>query len=187
MIKLKIINGIDVNKFLEISNAVKERPELAKFQFHVKNTWMKGGHSRSVIKGFFGAGKKDSTRVSPFLNENDFPVTLLGNNLGPIPVEYALNALAGCLTASIVYHAASKGINLDDVESELMGNFDLQTFLGMQSKNANYYENIKMKIRINGHNLSVKDKKLLIELGKRSSMVFNVITNPFPVSVSIEN
>lgn len=187
MTKPKIINGIDVNKFFEIINAVNEKPELAEFQFRIKNTWMKGGHSRSIIKGFHGAGKEDSTRTSPFIFENDLPLTLLGSNLGPAPIEYVLNALAGCLTTSIVYQAASKEIVLDDVESELIGNFNLHSFLGTWSKDERNFETIKVKIRINSRNLSVNEKIILAELGKKSSLVFNLITNPVPVSICIEN
>ena len=32
-------------------------------------------------------------------------------------MEYALTALAACVTTSIVYHAAAKGIKLNSVES----------------------------------------------------------------------
>jgi uncharacterized OsmC-like protein len=187
MTKPKIINGIYVNKFFEIINAVNEKPELAKFQFRIKNTWMKGGHSRSIIKGFYGAGKEDITRTSPFIFENDLPVTLLGSNLGPAPVEYVLNALAGCLTTSIVYQAASKEILLDDVESELIGNFDLQRFLGIYSEDLDSKENIRVKIRIKGRKFSNKEKINLVELGKKSSPVFNMIANSLPITVSIED
>ncbi len=187
MAEPKRINGIDINKFFEIIDAVKGKPELANFQFRVKNTWMNGGHSRAIIKDFYGADSEDSTRTSPFIFDNDLPLTLLGSNLGPFPIEYVLNALAGCLTASIVYQAASKKIILDDVESELTGDFDLQRFLGIYSNNIDNKENIKVIIRIKGENLSNEEKKFLVELGKKSSPVYNLIANSFPVTISIED
>jgi len=187
MNKEKIINGINIKQLFEIISAVKKKPALAKFQFRVKNTWMKGSNSRSVIKEFYGAEKEDNTRTSPFILENDFPVTLLGSNEGPAPVEYVLNALAACVTSSIVYQAAAKEIILDDVESELTGNFDLHRFLGIQSTDGNNNENLKLTIRIEAQNLSNEGRKFLTDLGKKSSPVYNMITNSFPVSVSIEN
>jgi uncharacterized OsmC-like protein len=187
MAEPKRANGIDINKLFEITDAVKEKPELANFQFRVKNTWMNGGHSRAIIKDFYGAGSEDSTRTSPFIFDNDFPLTLLGSNQGPAPIEYVLNALAGCLTASIVYQAASNNIMLDDVESELTGNFDLHSFLGIYSEKPDDNENIHVIIRIKGGNLSNGQKIFLVELGKKSSMVYNIIANSFPIPISIED
>ncbi len=187
MVETKRINGIDINKFFEIIDAVKEKPELANFQFRVKNTWMNGGHSRAIIKDFYGAESEDSTRTSPFIFDSDFPFTLLGSNQGPAPIEYVLNALAGCLTASIVYQAASKKIILDDVESELTGNFDLHSFLGIYSKNLGNKENIIVIVRIKGGNLSKEEKRFLVELGKKSSIVYNLVAKSFPVTILIED
>ncbi len=65
MNKQKHINGIDADRLFEIMNVIKEKPNLAKFQFRAKNTWMNGGHSRSVIKGFYGAEMEDDTRSFP--------------------------------------------------------------------------------------------------------------------------
>ena len=40
----------------------------------------------------------------------DEPPVLLGQNLAANAGEYALAALASCLTGTIVYHAAARGI-----------------------------------------------------------------------------
>jgi hypothetical protein len=49
--------------------------------------------------------------------ENDEPDVLLGSDQAANPVEYVLHALAGCLTTSLVYHAAARGIAVQAVES----------------------------------------------------------------------
>jgi uncharacterized OsmC-like protein len=181
------INGINNSRLFEMMEAVKRQPSLAKFVFRVNNTWMNGGHSRSVIKGFFGAEKEDDSRVSPFIFEIDQPSSLLGRNEGPTAVEYLLNALAGCLTNSIVCLAAARGITLTDIESEIEGRFDLRYMFGLSNDEENILENIKMKIRIKGNELTYKEKQFLCELGKKTSIVYKIITTPFPVEISVED
>ena len=181
------INGIDNSRLFEIMDAVKRQPSLAKFIFRVSNTWMKGGHSRSVIKGFFGAERDDDSRISPFIFEIDQPSLLLGEDKGPTALEYLLNALAGCLTNSIVCLASARGVVLTDIESEIEGHIDLRYMFGLNNSKEDIFENIKIKFRIKGNDLSYNDKKFLFELGKKTSIVYKIITMPFPVEINIED
>ncbi len=181
------VNGIDKSRLFEMMDAIRQHPSLAKFIFRVNNTWMNGGHSRSVIKGFYGAEREDATRVSPFIFEIDQPSSLLGEDNGPTAVEYLLNALAGCLTNSIVCIAAARGIVLTDIESEIEGKIDLRYMFGLSYDDGNILENIRMKFRIRGNELSYKEKKFLCELGKKTSIVYKIITTPFPVEITVED
>lgn len=187
MQKQKIINGINTDRLFEIINTVKRNPLLSKFQFRAKNTWMNGFHNRSVIKGFYGADREDNSRNETYILDNDHPYILLGSDKGAFSIEYILNALAACLTNSIVYNAATYGINLESIESELEGNLNLNTLFGFPGKAENQIEDIKVKIRIEGSKLSEEEKKLLIGLSKKSSPIYKMITNPFPVTVSSED
>lgn len=166
---------------------IKKDPSLAEFVFRVNNTWMEGGHSRSVIKGFYGAEREDSFRTSPFLFDIDQPSLLLGEDNGPTAVEYVLNALSGCITNSIVCLAAARGITLNDVESVIEGRFDLRYMFGLNSDENNMIENIKVKIRIQGKALTRMEKEFLCNLGKRTSLVYKIITTPFPVEISVDD
>jgi uncharacterized OsmC-like protein len=181
------INGIDVNRLSEIINIVKKNPRLARFRFCAKNTWMSGVHSRSVIKGFYGADTGYSSRSIPFIFDNDQPLILLGSDKGANPIEYVLNGLAGCLTGSIVYNAALKGIKIDEIESELEGNFNMGNLFLRQKESKNEKDKIKVMIRLKGNNLSENDKKFLCDLGMESSPVYKIITGSFPVEISMEN
>ncbi len=181
------INGIDNSRLFEIMDAVKRQPSLARFIFRVNNTWMKGGHSRSVIKGYFGAERENNSRISPFIYEIDQPTLLLGDDKGPTALEYLLNALAGCLTNSIVCLAAARGVVLTDIESEIEGHIDLRYMFGLNHSSKDILENIRMKFRIKGKDLTYEDKKFLFELGKRTSIVYKIITTPFPVEITIED
>src|SRR4029077_17404221 len=43
------------------------QPELAKFQFRARNTWLGGAHNRTSIKDFYAAGGEDTTRSESFI------------------------------------------------------------------------------------------------------------------------
>ncbi|WP_205856665.1 OsmC family protein, partial [Phytoactinopolyspora endophytica] len=103
-------NGVNVTQLVETVGAIQNDPGLATFRFRATNTWLGGGHSRTSINGFWGAGQEDTSRQEPFTLEGDEPPVLLGSNRGPNAVEAVLHALASCLGVGFVYNAAAKGI-----------------------------------------------------------------------------
>ncbi|MGI9326021.1 MAG: OsmC family protein, partial [Pseudomonadales bacterium] len=118
-------NGVNVTALGATIDAVSQEPTLAEFRFSSRNHWINGGHNRSRIQQFYGCGQMDSTRVEPFELDADEPPVLLGNDAGPNPVEFILHGLAGCMTTSMVYHAAARGIEIGAVESQFEGDLDL--------------------------------------------------------------
>jgi len=107
--KESIVNGVNVDKIFETIDSIKGNSDIAKFRFKATNKWIKGGENRTTINEFYGACKTHS-RSKPFEFVKDEPPVLLGEDHGANPVEYALSALAGCLTTSLVYHAAASPI-----------------------------------------------------------------------------
>jgi hypothetical protein len=60
-----VINGVNVTALMATIGAVKANPGLGSFQFRARNKWLDGGHNRSTIQEFYGAGKEDDTRTRP--------------------------------------------------------------------------------------------------------------------------
>jgi len=178
------INGVDVNKLFETIDAIKKNPVIATFKFRASNKWLDGGHNRTTIKNYYGT-QQDHERKEPFVLDADEPPVLLGNDQGPNPVEYALTALAACVTTSIVYHAAAKGVRLNSVESRLEGDIDLQGFLGLSKEVPRGYKEIRMYFKIDA---DAPDEKLeeIVQLGPTYSPVFDTITRAVPVKVKLE-
>jgi uncharacterized OsmC-like protein len=179
------MNGVDVDQLFGTVDVIKDKPEIAKFKFRAKNKWVNGGHNRTTVKDFYGAGKEDTSRTKPFVFEEDEPPVLLGEDHGANPVEYALTALAGCLTTSLVYHAAARGIRIDEVESKLEGDLDLRGFLGMSENVRNGYENIRVTFNVKADAPREKIEEL-VELAQKRSPVFDIVSNAVPVSVKLE-
>jgi len=184
MTEKKDINGVDVDKLFETINAVKNAPVIATFKFRANNQWIKGGHNRTTIKNFYGT-EKDHVHDKPFELDADEPPLLLGEDNGPNPVEYALTALAACVTTSIVYHAAAKGIKINAMESRLEGDIDLRGFLGISKDVPKGYKEIRMFFKIDADAPAEKLQEI-VQLGPTYSPVFDTITRAVPVSVKLE-
>lgn len=84
--------------------SIKSAPVIGEFKFKASNKWVDGGLNRTTIDNFYGA-QKELSHKKPFELDANEPPLLLGEDQGPNPVEYALTALAACVTTSIVYHA----------------------------------------------------------------------------------
>jgi uncharacterized OsmC-like protein len=182
----EVLNGVDTAQLFETVESIKKSPHLAVFRFRLNNNWLSGGRNKSTIQSFYGAGEEDSTRTKPFIIQADEPAVLLGSDKAPNPVEYLLHALAACVTTSMVYHAAAKGIRIEEVESRVEGNLDLQGFLGLREDVPPGYENIQMHFKVKA---DVPDDQLsdVLALGPRFSPVFDCVTRPVNVSVSLDS
>ena len=93
-------NGVNTRVLFATLDAIKQQPELAKFQFRATNVWLGGAHNRSTIKDFYGAGQEDTSRQREFVLDAGEPAVLVGTDTGPNPAETLLHALAACLTTT---------------------------------------------------------------------------------------
>jgi uncharacterized OsmC-like protein len=173
------VNGVDREALFATIEAVKTDPVLAEFEFRLRNEWVDGGLNRSTVTDFHGT-RQDIAHAKPFEILNDEPAVLLSGDRGPNPVENLLHALAGCLTTSIVYHAAARGMKLDAVRTRFEGSLDLRGFLGLSREVRNGYREIRVVFDIEG-DLSQAQKRELMEMGPRFSPVYDVVTNGTPV------
>ncbi len=182
----EVLNGVDTAQLFETVKSIHKSPTLAVFRFRLNNNWLGGGRNKSTVQDFYGAGEEDSTRKKPFVIQADEPAVLLGSDKAPNPVEYLLHALAACVTTSMVYHAAAKGIKIEEVESRVEGKLDLQGFLGLREDVPPGYEDIQMHFKIKA---DVPDDQLanVLALGPRFSPVFDCVTRPVRVSVSLDS
>jgi uncharacterized OsmC-like protein len=178
-----IVNGVNVERLSGTIEAVSADPALARFQFRARNEWIDGGYSRTTIKDFYGAGQEDTTRTQPFVVETDEPPVLLGENRAPNTGEFVLHALAACLSGTIVYHAAARGIALDRVETTISGDLDLHGFLGLDSEVRPGYQQIRVGITVAGD----FDDNQLAELTSltRFSPVRDIVNNPVAVAIDV--
>jgi uncharacterized OsmC-like protein len=175
-----ITNGVNVTQLISTIQAIKEKPDLAKFKFRATNEWMDGTQNVATIASFYGACS-ETERPEPFRFLADEPPVLCGKDQGANPVEFLLSALSMCVTTSIVAHSAARGIEIDAVESNLEGDLDVRGFLGMSATVRKGYEVIRMRLRVKTNGSA----ELLRQLAEYSP-VFDVVSRSVPVDLTIE-
>lgn len=176
------MNGLNLDALVGTVDAIKQNPTLAQFEFRATNKWISGGENRSRIKEFYGAGQEDESRTEAFEFTNGEPPVLLGANEGANPVEYLLHALAGCVTTTTVVHAAARGICIDSISTKLVGQIDLQGFLGLSDAIPVGYENIQIEMDIKA-DCSDEELNDLLSFVREHSPVCNTICRPVPVTL----
>lgn len=175
------MNGVNVDRLRETIAAVQADPALGAFQFRTSNRWLGGGHNCSTIENFEGPGSEDRLRTALFELHAAEPPVLLGEDQAPNPVEFVLHALAACLTTSMAYHAAARGIAIRSLKCKLTGDLDLRGFLGISGDVRKGYQQIRVDFEVD----SDSDAETLREL-TRFSPVFDVVSNPVPVQVEVQ-
>jgi len=177
------LNGVDTPRLFATINAVRDQRELAKFRFRAINHWVQGTHSRTRIESFSGAGAEHE-HVRQLAYDADHPAVLCGEDRGPTPIEFILVALAACLTAGIGNIAAARGIKLQEVESSVEGDIDLQGILGISSVVRNGYQGIRVSFKIKG-DASPQKLRDIVEQSRARSAVFDVLTGGVPVAIDV--
>lgn len=174
------INGIHMETLQGTVNAIEQEPDLGQCKFRARNKWLGGNHNSTTITGFYGA-KQEIAHKQVFELHADEPPILAGNDEGANPVEHLLNALAACVTTSMVAHAAVRGIYIEELESELEGDIDLRGFLGLADVPKGFTD-IRIKFRVKTDIGNLERLKRLTAY----SPVFNTITQGANVDIQVE-
>ena len=175
------INGVDTGTVFGLIESIEEDKDNANFQFRLNNHWVDGGLNRSCIQEYFADGREDETRTEPFIVDSDEPKISSGGDTAPNPMEYVLHSLAGCLTSTMVYHAAVQGIEIESVESSLEGDMDVRGMLGLSDDARKAYNKVRVLMRVK----SAASAETLKELALYSP-VFDLVSNSLPVEFALE-
>jgi uncharacterized OsmC-like protein len=180
---IPVDNGVDIEFLRSAREALTAEPEGAKFAWRVTNTWVRGTHSRSACKSFYGLGAEQSHRVE-FSFDGDHPELFSSEDHGPTPVEVVLVALASCLTAGVAAVAQQRDIQLHSVSATLQGDMDVRGILGIDTDVRNGFSAIRVTYTIDADATPDEVRALVAQSQKRSA-VFDIITNPTNVSVDV--
>jgi len=177
----KLVNGVNVDDLFTTIDAIKAAPGIAKFKFRLRNEWQESSRNCSTVEGFYGAGR-DLPREKAMTMKADEPPVLLGRDEAPNPVEHLMHALASCLTTSMVYHAAARGIEIEEIESTFEGDLDLLGFLDLDPNVRKGYQGIRVNFKVKAN---APDDQLqeIVRLGTDHSPVFDSLTKGVPITV----
>lgn len=170
------LNGVDLTELKGQVEAITAEPELATRNIHISNRWIDGAENVSVTGDHPAAGQVFASNGASFEVRYDDPKVMLTGGEGPNPLENLLHALAGCLTTTLVSHAAARGVRVDAVRTRFEGDLDLRGFLGLSGEVRNGYRQIRAIFDIEGDfDASVKGE--LMQLALERSPVFDVVSN----------
>ncbi len=174
------VNGVHLETLQGTVSAIARDPELGQCKFRARNTWLGGTRNCTHITGFYGARQEIAHKQSFELYADEPPI-LAGSDDGANPVEHLLNALAACVTTSMVAHAAVRGIHIEALESELEGDIDLRGFLGLDAEVPKGFTDIRLRFRVQA---DVDDLEQLRQLAEYSP-VFNTLTQGANVAIEV--
>lgn len=184
MAEAKIVNGLDVEQLGGAMDGMRDNPDLGKYKFRARNKWVNGAHCQTTIDDFWAAGE-DLSRTKAHVLEGDEPPDLLGQDHGPNATEALLHALGACLNASFIYHAAAQRVKIEQLEFDLEGDIDLNGFLGVNEGVPSNFQRIRITCRVKAD--APRDKlEELCEYAQKRSPVFNSVSRPVPVHVTLE-
>jgi uncharacterized OsmC-like protein len=176
-------NGVNVEALLGARAALAEAPAAAQFTWRAECEWMGGVHSRSTVKGFFGLGEEQSHNGA-FTIDADHPPQFAATDMGATPVEIVLSALASCLTAGVAAVAQNRGIQLRSVKAKVEGDMDIYGILGVDADVRNGFSDIRVSFEIDA-DATQDDIAAVVAQSQKRSAVFDLITNPTNVKVSV--
>ncbi|MDX2154963.1 MAG: OsmC family protein [Hyphomicrobiaceae bacterium] len=182
-IQTTINNGVNVAALMGAREALAKAPAAARFTWRAKCDWLVGTHSRSAVSGFYGLGAEQQRRKT-FRVEADHPHVFAAEDQAPTPVELVLSGLASCLTAGVAAVAQRRGIQLNSVTATVEGDMDIQGILGMDDDVRNGFDQIRVHFHIDA-DASEDDIKALVAQSQKRSAVFDIVTNPTSIIVSV--
>lgn len=177
------VNGVSVDAFFNAVHVMSNVASLGHYQFRAHNQWLDGGHTRTKVKDFFGAGTEQTSRATPFVMESDFPAVFKGTDRAMDPLEHLLAAIGACITTTIVWHAAARGIHVEAIDTWVEGDIDLQGWFGIARDLRPGYSEIRVSIDLEAE---VPDETLdqLVGLGTEYSPLFDTISRGTRVAVT---
>jgi len=176
-------NGVNVQALLDARDALSEAPEGAKFTWKATTEWKRGTHSSTSIADFYGLGADQAHRTT-FTYSADHPEIFASEDHGPTPVEFVLVGLASCLTAGVASVAQNRDIQLNSVKATIEGDLDVLGILGADPEIRNGFTAIRVNYEIDA-DASQEDIEALVAQSQKRSAVYDVITNPTNVTVTV--
>jgi uncharacterized OsmC-like protein len=177
------INGVDVKKLEQTIQAINEDPDMASFTFHAVNEWVDGTQNKTIVHKFEGANEEVEHR-QPFIIQSDEPAVLLGEDAAPNSVVSLLHSLASCLSVTIVFNAAARGIPIDKLSITMEGELDLHGFLGLSKEVRPGFQDVRVTVDLRSEAPREDIENLLRDSQKRSP-ILDSLRNRIPVEVEL--
>jgi uncharacterized OsmC-like protein len=181
--EIPVDNGVNVEALLGVREQLSDTPDIAQFQWRATTSWVRGTHSQSSVESFYGFGDEQQHKTT-FTLDADHPLQFAAEDNGITPAEYVLVALGSCLTAGVAAIAQQRKIQLNSVSATITAEMDLHGILGADPDVRNGFSSINVAYEIDAEGDQQALEALVAQSQKRSA-VFDVLTNPTNITVTV--
>jgi len=176
-------NGVNVEHLLGARTALADAPAAAEFTWRATTEWVRGTRTQTTIEDYSGLGEQHSHKAE-YSYTGDHPEVFAAEDNGPTPVEFVLVGLSTCLTAGLAAVAQNRNIQLNSVKASIEGDMNILGILGADPAVRNGFNDIRVHFDIDADASPAEIEALVAQSQKRSA-VFDVVTNPSNVSVTV--
>jgi uncharacterized OsmC-like protein len=176
-------NGVNVEHLLGARTALADAPAAAEFTWRATTEWVRGTRTQTTIEDYSGLGEQHSHKAE-YSYTGDHPEVFAAEDNGPTPVEFVLVGLSTCLTAGLAAVAQNRNIQLNSVKASIEGDMNILGILGADPEVRNGFNDIRVHFDIDADASPAEIEALVAQSQKRSA-VFDVVTNPSNVSVTV--
>lgn len=165
------INGVDLAALAQHVAAIEQDPAKGIVQFQATTRWA-GGFRCETQPGPLVLGGETHRR--DFRIVQDEPAALLGTDGGPNPQEMLMAALNACIMVGFVAGAATRGIQLQELEVESKGHLDLRGFLGLDAGVKPGYDTLNYRVHVRGNASPEMFREIHDDVRRLSPNYFNL-------------
>jgi len=160
----RVVNGVDLAEHLEYVEQVRKDPTVAERNPAIIAKWVGGTRSRVEREGV---------------------VVHMGGDGDPSAMWMFLASLAACDVEVVATHASLLGIEIEDLEVEAKGHFNIQRLLGLEGP-APGYDRISYTVRMRGRGATQEKVARLKEMCEHGSPVGDSLSRKIPIELKFE-
>jgi uncharacterized OsmC-like protein len=173
---MTVENGIDMQKFEQLSAAAEQDPDNAAFRFFAETEWSGGTTCETTVSDIDKGGRM--VESPEFTMEG----ALFGHRDAPNALEQLLSSLGTCLTISYAAHGAKQDVQIDEMRFEFEGQVDMRGLLGLGDEARPGFEQIQCTAHVESP-ASTAEIERLIETASAHSPILDNLENAVDVEI----
>lgn len=177
-----MINNLNLEALQGYIDLVKSNSSEAIATFGVTANWQDGVATEITTHSKKVGSKKINSQFKYSIDE---PLELLGDDKNPNPQDYILGGMAGCMMVGFIAGASGKGIELKNVQLDIVGKLDLRGFLNLDPDVSVGFEKLQFNFKVKGSGTQAQYDEIIQHVSKVSPG-YQTILNPVKIEINKE-
>jgi len=177
-------NGVDLGAMDQMSARMRENPGTGLLQFRSSSTWKGGAVTETTFAGYKQDGL-DMARPIPHKLGADEPPALLGTGTQPGPAGHLIHALTHSFAATMAYHGARRGVEINSMKIDAEGKLDLQGMLALNQAVRPGFKQINLTVWVDSPN-TTDEVRDLFQYAQGRSPIVATLSQPVDVDWKYE-